>query len=212
MANITDVCNMALAYLGKPKIASVDEDSEPARQCKMFYPIAKRKLLRDYDWGFAKKVEPLGQLSYEHPRWSYVYAYPNKCVRAMKIYYVEPDQSNGQQGVTVADLVVDFEKDPELFELYMANDNTVALGCNIPNAYIEYIYDADDAAVFPSDFFEALCHMLAFHIAIQLTGSMDMKNAEFQLAERCVSSAKYHSSMERNREPEYPDKYFRARY
>ena len=57
--NITDVCNMALSCIGKGRIASIEEQSEQGRQCKLFYAQTKKRLLRDYSWGFAKKVEPL---------------------------------------------------------------------------------------------------------------------------------------------------------
>ena len=44
--NITDVCNIALAHIAKAKIASIDEASEQARQCKLFYDSTKKQLDR----------------------------------------------------------------------------------------------------------------------------------------------------------------------
>ena len=56
MLNITDVCNMALAHIAKGRISNIDEQSELARQCKLFYEPTRKELLRSYTWGFAKRV------------------------------------------------------------------------------------------------------------------------------------------------------------
>lgn len=198
MANITDVCNIALGFLGKSRIADINEESEPARQCKLMYDMTKQHLLRHYDWGFAKKIEHMALLDVKHPKWHYVYVYPNKCVRVMSIF-------NNERGVCVG------RGDKDKYELFLASDNVVALACDVKDAYIEYIYDIDDMNVVPSDFLEAFAHMLASNIALQLTGNETLKNNEYQLAVSALSDARYHSAMERKREPEYPDKYTRAR-
>ncbi|CAJ0600729.1 unnamed protein product [Cylicocyclus nassatus] len=99
-------------------------------------------------------------------------------------------------------IAIDAENDKQKYELFMANDNQVALGCNIPLAYAEYIYDIDDINVVPSDFLEAFAHMLAANIAIPLTGSQELKNMEYQLATVALQDARYHSAMEREISPE----------
>ena len=52
--NSTDICNMALAYIGQGRIASIEEESEEAIQCSMFYDHLRRKLLSEHRWGFAE--------------------------------------------------------------------------------------------------------------------------------------------------------------
>ena len=59
----TDICNMALAFIAKGRISSMDEQTEQGRQCKLFYEITKRDLLRNYTWGFAKKIDKLAELT-----------------------------------------------------------------------------------------------------------------------------------------------------
>lgn len=198
MPNITDICNRALAVLGKNRIVSIDEASEPARQCKLFYTSTKQSLLRKYDWGFAKKVVALAMLTQKHPRWEYSYIYPEKCIRAISIFAKDRPP-------------VDMESRKEKYEIYMANDNQCAIACNIGDAYMEYIYDVDDANVFPVDFAEALVHLLASNMALQLNGNYDMKVQEYQLAMAYVRDAVGISAMERQREPEFPNKYVNAR-
>ena len=54
--NSTDICNMALAYIGQGRIASIEEESEEAIQCSMFYDHLRRKLLSEHRWGFAENA------------------------------------------------------------------------------------------------------------------------------------------------------------
>ena len=82
--NNTDICNMALAYLAKGRISSIDENNELARQCKLFYDHSRKGLLREYSWGFAKRIIRLAELDASNPDWKYVYAYPEKCVCARR--------------------------------------------------------------------------------------------------------------------------------
>ena len=39
----TDICNMALSYIGKGTIVNRDEDIEDARACNLFYDAAGAK-------------------------------------------------------------------------------------------------------------------------------------------------------------------------
>lgn len=63
MITATTICNMALAYLAKQRIVDINEQTETARQCKLFYDITKQELLREYSWGFAKRVAKLSLLA-----------------------------------------------------------------------------------------------------------------------------------------------------
>ena len=65
--NNTDICNMALAYLAKGRISSIDENNELARQCKLFYDHSRKGLLREYSWGFAKRIIRLAELDASNP-------------------------------------------------------------------------------------------------------------------------------------------------
>lgn len=87
----TDICNMALAYIAKSRIASMDEQTEAARQCKLFYDTTRKQLLREYSWGFAKRVDKLAELTQadKSPYWKYIYAYPERCVCVRKIFDAE---------------------------------------------------------------------------------------------------------------------------
>lgn len=198
--NITDVCNMALAHIAKAKIASIDEASEPARQCKLFYDSTRQQLLRAYTWGFAKRVSKLAELTVESPYWNHVYAYPQKCIAVRKIF----DSESGA-------MIRAGEMEQEDWDLYMASDNVLGIGCNIPQAWLEYTYDVDDVELFSSDFLEAFTHMLAFNICVQLTGNSALQQTQYQLAQAALLRAKYTTASEKKDKLEYPTRYFDGR-
>lgn len=197
--NITDVCNIALAHIAKVKIASIEEETETARQCKRFYDYTKKSLLREYTWGFAKKIIKLSELDASSPYWKYLYAYPEKCICVRKIFC----------GTNTGQCVRENEK--EKWDLYLAEDNVLAVGCDIPQAYMEYTYDVDDVELFSADFLEALTHMLAFNICIQITGSSTLQQTQYQLAQNALMRAKYTTAAEKHNDLEYPNKYFLGR-
>lgn len=194
--NNTDICNMALAYLAKGRISSIDENNELARQCKLFYDHSRKGLLREYSWGFAKRIIRLAELDASNPDWKYVYAYPEKCVCARRIF---------NEKETVNSL------DKDKYDLFLISDNTQAIGCDVYQAYLEYTYDAEDAEFFSSDFVEALARMLAFNICLQLNGNGTIQQTQYQLAQAALSRAKYTTAAERQDKLDYPDKYFTAR-
>ena len=196
----TDICNMALAVLAKGRIASMDENTEQARQCKLFYEVTKKDLLRNYTWGFAKKIDKLAELTQteKNPYWVYIYTYPQKCVAVRKIF----DQKTGRN------VLAGQQKE---WDLFMASDNVLAIGCNIPRAYLEYTYDVDDTNLFSADFIDAFAHMLAFNICIQLTGNSGLQQTQYQLAQAALMRAKYTTVQEKHNIPDYPTRYFDGR-
>jgi hypothetical protein len=200
MLNITDVCNMALAHIAKGRISNIDEQSELARQCKLFYDTTRKELLRSYTWGFAKRVSKLAELDIKSPYWSRVYAYPEKCLAVRKIF----DAETGA-------MIRAGEQQQEEWDLYMASDNVLGIGCNIPAAWLEYTYDVDDVEMFSSDFLSAFTHMLAFNICVQLTGNSGLQQTQYQLAMAALQKAKYTTASEKKELPDYPSKYFDGR-
>lgn len=246
----TNICNMALSYLARQRINDINEQSETARQCNLFYEQAKRELLREYTWGFAKRVAPLALLTtvrlakpptpedaweknediakilndpdiptkktgrriikrdLKHwraghyggvPDWKYLYVYPQKCIAARKIFSPETHH------------VLWCDKDIEEWDLFLATDNVQAIGCNIPKAWIEYTYDVDDVKLFSPDFVEALARLLAFKICVQVTGSANLQQTQYQLYQVALLKAKYTTAAEKKEKLDYPNKYFMGR-
>ena len=198
--NITDICNLALNHIGRERIADLNEDTEPARTCRMHYDLVRKTLLRDYTWSFARKHTKLALLNVDTPGWAFTYSYPNDCVIARKLY--NEDES-----------WVILEKNlPGNMDETLVNDNTKALVCNYADACLEYTYDVKDANLFPADFSQALSYYLAAAIAPALTGSDSKAAAMEQRAASYLSHSRFTQTVERNRVPEYPSKYYHARW
>ena len=198
--NITDICNLALNHIGREQIASLDENTEAARTCKLHYDLQRRVLLRAYTWSFAKKYTKLAEIGTKTPGWKHTYAYPNDCVMARKLY----NEDN-----TWLYLEKNF---PGNMDLVLLNDNTKAIVCNHEQACLEYTYDVKDADLFSADFAQALSYYLAGAICVPLTGSEALAQQMQSIGSGILQEAKFTAMGERNRVPEYPCKYFKARW
>ena len=75
----TDICNMALGYLGQARIADMDENSEAGRACKLYYDIVRKTLLTSYRWRFAERHVKLALLNSDVPGWHFTYAGSGPC-------------------------------------------------------------------------------------------------------------------------------------
>lgn len=82
------IWNMALGSLGTRTVASEDENTPEAIQCKLFWDTARRQALRDYPWNFAQRRAWLAgvpvpggwELEYAH-----AYALPEDCLKALQV-------------------------------------------------------------------------------------------------------------------------------
>ena len=198
--NITDICNIALNHIGKEMITSFNEESEAARTCKMHYDLQRKVLLRAYTWSFAAKTVRLPLLAECLPGLYYVYPYPPECVMARKIFNEETTED-----------VLEHNLKGNVDQILL-NDNTKAIVSNYKNAFLQYTYDAKDANLFPADFSQALSYYLASAIAIPLTGSAALSQQMLQLGSNILAESKFTMMDERNRTPEYPCNYLKARW
>ncbi len=193
----TDICNMALSHIARGSILSLNDDIEEARQCRLHYDHLRKLLLRDYSWGFAKRVATLARLAVDMPGWWYAYAYPEKCIAARLIF-----NAAGAR-------VKEFEK--EKYEVLLVQDNVMALCCDVDDALMEYTYDAVDVDNFPPDFCEALSRLLASTLAVPLTSNGGLQEVQYQLYQVAVQGARLATANERQKLPEYPNSYVEAR-
>jgi hypothetical protein len=101
---------------------------------------------------------------------------------------------------------------PGNMDQILLNDNTKAIVCNHKDACLEYTYDVKDADLFTDDFSQALSYYLAAAICVPLTGSESLAQAMASQGAGILQEAKYTMMGERNRVPDYPSKYFKARW
>ena len=195
--NLT-ICNMALGYIAKARITSLNDSTESARQCNLYYDHLRQQLLVNYNWGFAKRVTALALLSdttmfgYE-----YVYAYPTACLAIRFIYNSE----NAESKI--------YEK--ERYEVFTNSSGIQCIACDVENAYAEYTYDIVDADLFSVLFAEALTRCIAATIATPLCGSSAIAETQYQLYQNALVLAKVISVQQSESKAHYPEDFISAR-
>ncbi len=194
----TDICNMALSFLSKGKISSIDDNVEEAKQCKIHYEHCRKILLRQYPWGFAKRTVKLALLADEVPGWKYCYSYPHQCL-SVRYLFNEDNAETREEDITE-------------FDMAIISDNQRTLLTDCENAWCEYIYDVKDVDMYPPEFSEALARLLASQMAMVLTGNANIQQANYQLYQMMMELAKTQNAQERRIKTEYPETYANARF
>ena len=194
----TDICNLALSYLSKGKITSMDDNTEEAAQCKIHYEHVRKLLLRQYPWNFAKRTVKLALLSSTQPGWDYVYAYPAECLAVR--YVFDEDRAESR------------EEDMEQFDVAMVSGNQKAVLTDVELAWCEYTANIKDVDIFPDEFIEAFAHYLAFNMSMVLTGSASIQQTQYQLYQASMELAMVFTAQERRRKTVFPEDYAQARF
>ena len=197
MITSTDICNLALAYLAKGRIISMDENTEEARQCAMHYDHCRRMLLRSYRWGFARRTEKLALKEDKIPGWRYIYGYPAQC---LSVRFVFPEQFACR-------------KEFDRWQYEIADVGSVKAVCtNVEHAWCEYTEDITEVKRMSEEFIEALARYLAASMAMVITGNAQMMQTNYQLMQAVLMQAETESAREREHRTEYPRGYADARF
>ena len=154
MISKIDICNMALAQLGQEPIASLEQEEERARRCRLFYDPVRQEVLRTHYWGFALGRTNLALLTPAQAtdHGEYVYAYPQDCLFVRKVYAKGND------------------KHPVCFqEVYAQDIQARTIVCALAQAQVEYTRDVRDEALFDPAFAKAFSLALAADLAMTLS-------------------------------------------
>lgn len=196
--NQTDICNMALSFISRQRIDSLNDNSEEAKHCKIYYDHTRKRLLKMYNWGFARRVGQLALRIDTIPGWDFTYGYPQQCLSVQFVFddvHADSRQMNRQewQVVTIS-----------------GNDKVIAT--NVVDAWAEYIEDVVNAENFSDEFTEALARMLAANLSLPLTGSTELFNINMQLAQSSIQLAMNENVKELEQKTRWPKKYEQARF
>lgn len=137
---------MALGWIGTNSITSLDQATPEARTCRQFYDMARQQTLRDHPWNFAQARVQLAEVGVPatYPEYAYAYAWPDKCIRAHKVY----------TGGIATD-----------FEVALSEDGSGRiLLTNAPEAVLAYTRDVSDPNMFDPLYVRALARRLAADI------------------------------------------------
>lgn len=151
--NDTQLCNLALAEIGDSySISDINETSNQAAVCRLFFQPTRDAMLRAHPWNFARGLADLSALSDEPIfGWDYQYALPADFIRLVEY--------NGLDAWQTED---DFQiaNGPSGGLVLLSDDNT---------ASVVYIKRITDANLFDTLFTEAFTLRLAQRICTKLT-------------------------------------------
>lgn len=181
MSSVLQICNLALGHIGVKSIMSVDEASENARKCKLFYEPLRDTVLRGHSWNFATAYEQLAVLDESIPGWGLLYSEPARCLSIRKII---------SESSLVSPVAVDHK-------LILSPDSKVkAVATNLENAWAEFTYQVTDPTLFDAQFVEALSYRLGAALAQPLAGNIQMGQGLLQMSVTIMDSAKLSNSRE----------------
>jgi len=175
MASEVGICNLALSNIRAGSINSFDEASSQAQLCRLKYPVLRDQALEDAPWQFSHRLIALALLTDEVHGWTYVYQYPNDCLRINKL---------------IGDVVLPTDtKIP--YEIFNIGDNKVIVS-NEANLRIDYRAKVADPNLFTNQFVIALSHLLGGELAIPIAGvdkGRSLRQDEFKLYNAYLSAA-----------------------
>lgn len=160
MASIVQICNMALGYLNHGiRIDDIDEDSNEADQCRLYYETSRDAVLRGFAWNFAMRYETLAELDDDpiSPQWAVMYGYPSDCLAVRAIL---PEAVAGVSNK---------------YEIANLSGTTRVIMCNVGDATCRYTMKVTDPTLFDAEFVRALAWHLASELSVILTGSVQTK-------------------------------------
>lgn len=174
MASVTDICNLALQKLGAGKITSIDENSVPARACKVAYEHCRDKVLRAHPWRCAIERASIAADD-PAPDWGKdnSYTLPSDCLRVMPPY---PEMN-----------FVDLDWEIEGRKLY--SDDVAPL-------YLRYIKRLTDANTMDTLLREVIACEMADQMCEELTQSNAKKAAVSADKKAAVAEARRTNAIE----------------
>lgn len=192
MTSVNEICNLALSNIGKPAIASFDEASEEARQCRLHYAITRDTVLQSYPWRFARKMQSLAEApnTWEE-RWRHAYTRPVDCLKPIRI-------------IPCVDIADDIHDVP-------FNVGHGFIFCDLSPARLEYTSRFEDPTYFPPLFQDALAWALATRMAMPLTRDQSIRKDSFQMASQTVSAAQFADADEEINSYDFPSSLIEAR-
>lgn len=218
MTSITQICNRALASIGtRSTIASIDEDSPEAQNCKLIFEDTRDEILSMAPWNFARKTgtgtliksapgTPTNTSSaagpwtsaQPAPPWLFEYAYPSDCIQ---VRMLQPQANLGwASGVPIFTQGGDYmsyggaQLPPIPFlcaidQNDQGNDINVVL-TNQYQAIFVYTRRVTDVNIWSGQAVQALVAAMAAKLAQPLTGEKSLANQKFTEANGWIIQAR----------------------
>lgn len=159
------IANMALGNLGATStIETFTEASAEAQQADLWYDYSRLQALEAFNWSFARKRLTLASHGDDPPDiWGYRYQYPADCVIIRKLQ--NPITADDEADAIPYEIEVDDAKE------------TKTILTNLEDAVAIYTFDLETTALFTPLFVELLASVLAYHMAMSITGDKEIRRA-----------------------------------
>lgn len=194
MASVVEICNMALARIGVSSfISNLNEPSNEARVCSLFYEPMRDFALRDGLWNFAKKQQQLADAGTPPEQWSFKYALPDDFLKARFIWMPGTPVLPGTYEVPGQTIFIQEQR--VRFEIALSGGQKV-LYCNQPEAELVYTARVEDTTLYDPIFVSALSYLLASEIAMPLSVQPNLAKAALDRYQLVASMASAHSMSE----------------
>ena len=158
----TGIVNIALSHLGISKeLGNLETDrSLEASTGRRYFDTARDKVLRDFHWPFATRIEALGLVEEDpNTEWGFSYRYPVNCLRIERFL-------SGLRNDTLQ------SKSPYKI---VSDDTGLLIYSDLEDAEIEYTVRATNIIIYPADFVIAFSFYLANLMAPRVTGGDQFK-------------------------------------
>lgn len=193
-----EICNLALDCFGCGHIVSIDEDTEPANLLRNVWDSCRRSLLAKGWWNFATAYTELTETANNvyHPYWQHIYTYPNDCIKVMNVFSIPMELLDKEYS--------------QSYEIFLSNERRY-IGCNLPNAKVQAVFDIEDTSLFTPEFVTCLAYYLASRICEALTRNgqiVQEMNAQY---EKILMEAQLTNARERAERVQYPNAFLRFR-
>lgn len=189
--SVADICNSALSLVGaRSTITSINDESTPAKACKVHYDITRREVQMGVAWPFTRRYVTLslllakagtpenldGGLPSPEGEWVYCYAYPSDCVKPV---WIKPS-SVGE--IETPYINLGNIRDGQNNLIYFAEGTRVneygqeqrVIYTNKSGAVLMYVADITNTDLFPHDYTELLIKTLAVKLVMPMNGSKEI--------------------------------------
>ena len=179
----TEVCNLAVSWLGGKRMTSVDDDNtKEANLCRANYDLSRQAVLEEREWTFAVKRSQLTPLV-ETPLFGYQYKFllPPDLLKTLNAY--DPKHANLKEAPGIIHVI---EENYLYADIAMVN--------------IRYMKDLTNTNRFSGLFTQALAAHIAANIAVSLTESAKQQERMFGLYDNKLNDASTSDSLQGSRE------------
>jgi len=158
------IYNMAVGRVGISQfVQSIEEKSNIAITCGVFFENCRDRVLAAFPWNFAKRVAPLTDIGAPPNGWRYRYNYPNDCIKARAVV---PTLDMTTSPFITKEMIRYGYSDSFPFQVVENEaNNGNAIVSNLPTPFLWYTARVQNLNVWTPDATSALGWLLASEIA-----------------------------------------------